>query len=531
MRIALWYGGLLALALVIFGALLVTLTTNAIGESVRASLRAEARVATLDLRRALSPAAPYWPDQLSLEAVDTYDNPGVAVLVVDRQGHVRYRSTGGAADALPISSAAMQWALAGSAAWYDAQVEGEAARVEVVPVRPPSASGSGVMEGVDSDGAPRGSEPVIGALLVVKSLRDVDETLALLRTALVVTGALTLAAALVSGWAIAARVLQPLSDIALTARTVAANATRGARMSGLTLRARRPRRQDELTQLVDTFNEMLAALERATLTQRRFVADASHELRAPLTTVRGNLAFLRQRFDDLPPDERRTMLADAHAETLRLARLVDDLLLLARMEAKSDPAHPPRQERLSEPAGSNEVRGRKAADEDPEPARPAVVELDRVVLHLIRQLRGRLAVEHPALALGVGRIEPVRVRVDEEALRRVALILLDNAIKFSAAQKAPAGAERATHITVSVTRQTNYAVLEVCDTGMGIEAEDLPFIFDRFYRTDRARGRSGSGLGLAIARALVEQMDGVISAESVPGEGSVFTVRLPLADK
>src|SRR6185437_14156860 len=100
--------------------------------------------------------------------------------------------------ALPLSSAAVQRAAAGSAAWYDAQVGGEAVRVVVVPVRPPSAPGSGAVEGVDSDGAPRGSEPVIGALLVAKSLRDVDETMALLRTALAVTGTVALAAALIS---------------------------------------------------------------------------------------------------------------------------------------------------------------------------------------------------------------------------------------------------------------------------------------------------------------------------------------------
>src|SRR5437660_7130915 len=158
---------------------------------------------------------------------------------------------------------------------------------------------------------------------------------------------------------------------------------------------------------------MVAPLHSPTQAQRLFVADASHELRAPLTTIQGNLAFLQHHIDELPPEEWRTMLADAHGETLRLAELVEELLLLARADASGDT---PPADQLAE----------RAAGEDARSAQPD--ELDRAVIQLVRQLRRQLEIEGSKVRLEIGRIEPVRVRGDEESLRRVTLILLDNAI-------------------------------------------------------------------------------------------------------
>ena len=133
--------------------------------------------------------------------------------------------------------------------------------------------------------------------------------------------------------------------------------------------------------------------------------------------------------------------------------------------------------------------------------------------------------EGSPLQLEVGHIEPVRVRGDEESLRRVALILLDNAIKYT-----PAGDEgNKGRVTVSLERVDGQAVLGVQDNGIGIDAADLPHLFERFYRADPARSRQGTGLGLPIAQTLVEELGGRITAESIPGKGSTFSVWLPLA--
>ena len=367
------------------------------------------------------------------------------------------------------------------------------------------------MHGVDGDvnGVPMGNGPEIGVLLVAKSLSDVDATLLLLRALLLLSGAATLAGTLIASWVLATRVLRPLSALVATARSIAASTARGTRIGNLSQRVHRHHGHDELVQVVDTFNEMLASLESATQAQRRFVADASHELRAPLTTIQGNLAFLQRHLDELPPEERRTMLADAHGETLRLAELVEELLLLARADASVD-----------------SLPGTQATETTVERfVHAPPVELDRAVLQLVRQLRKRLGVEGSTLKLEVGHIEPMRVPGHEESLRRVILILLDNAIKYTPIRDE----EGASRVIVSLERANGQAVLHVRDTGIGIEPADLPHIFERFYRADRARSRQGTGLGLSIAWTIVEQLGGRITAESTPGKGSTFSVWLPLA--
>ena len=504
LRLILWYGSLIAVALGFFALLFLLLTTDAIDSSVNGALRTEARVAMLDVLNNLSAAPPYWPGQLTMQVVDTYRDPGAVVEVLDTQGQVRYLSTNGSR--LPLSDETTRTVLAGQPpVLYDTVVDGQHVRVEALPIR-------AKVHGVSSDvnGVPVGNGPVIGVLLVAKSLSDVDATMLLLRALLLLSGVVTLTGSLIASWIIATRVLHPLSALVVTARSIAASTARGTRLGNLSQRVPHPRGRDEMAQVVETFNEMLASLQSATETQRRFVADASHELRAPLTTIQGNLAFLLRHLDELPPEERRTMLADAHGETLRLAELVEELLLLARADASAD--IPPAAQAVE-----------TAAEESIRSAPP--VELDRAVLQLVRQLRRRLGVEGSKLQLEIGHIEPVRVRGDEESLRRVTLILLDNAIKYTPIRDE----EGASRVIVSLERSKGQAVLRVRDTGIGIEPADLPHIFERFYRADCARSRQGTGLGLSIAQTLVEELGGRIIAESTPGKGSTFSVRLPLA--
>ncbi|TMD62767.1 MAG: HAMP domain-containing histidine kinase [Chloroflexi bacterium] len=503
LRLILWYGSLIAIALGFFALLFLLLTNDAIDQSVNSALRTESRVAMLDVLHDLSPVPPYWPGQLSLRVVDTYSDPGVVVEVLDTQGHVRYFSTSGSR--IPLSKDMASTVLAGqSSISYEATVDGQHVRVEALPIRAPVHGVSG-----NANGVPAGNGPVIGVLVVAKSLSDVDGTRLLLRALLLLSGVATLVGTLIASWIIATRVLRPLSALVTTARSIAASTASGTRMGNLSQRVQPPRGHDELAQVVETFNEMLASLESATQAQRRFVADASHELRAPLTTIQGNLAFLQRHFDELPQEERRTMLADAHGETLRLTELVEELLLLARADASVDT-----------PLGAQAVQ---TAEDGARNAPP--IELDRVVLQLVRQLRRRLGVEGSTLQLEVGHIEPVRVHGDEESLRQVMLLLLDNAIKYT-----PVGNEEgASRVIVSLECTNGQAVLRVRDTGIGIEPADLPHIFERFYRADRARSRQGTGLGLSIAQTVVERLGGRITAESVPGKGSTFSVWLPLA--
>jgi signal transduction histidine kinase len=328
----------------------------------------------------------------------------------------------------------------------------------------------------------------------------------MLRNLLLLSGGVVLAGALLGGWAIAARALHPLAEVVKTARTIAAATAQGTRIGNLSQRVKRLGSSDEMVQVVDALNEMLANLEKATQGQRRFVADASHELRAPLTTIQGNLAFLQRHADTLSPEEHHLMVSDAYEEILRLAQLVEELLLLARADASED--QPPA------------IQGQRI-----EGTTQPLIDLDHVTLQVVRQLRGRLSVEGSMLQLEIGHIEPVRVRGDEESLRRVMLILLDNALKYTSLSREQ-GQGR---VVVSVQRHGQEAVLCVHDTGIGIDPADLPHIFERFYRADRARQRPGTGLGLSIAKALVEQRGGRMTAESTLGQGSTFSIWLPLS--
>jgi two-component system, OmpR family, sensor kinase len=502
LRLVLWYGSLIAVALGFFGLLFLFLTTDAITKSVNSALQTEARVAMVDVLDDVHGAPPYWPDQLTMRVVDTYRNPGVVVEVLDTHNQVRYPTTSGSH--IPLSTDTMRSVLAGQApVIYESEVDGQHVRVQALAIRAPT-------HGVSSNanGTPMGNGPVIGMLLVAKSLADVDATMLLLRTLLVLSGVITLVGTLIASWLIATRVLRPLSELVATARAIAASTVRGTRLGNLSWRVPQPRGRDELAQVMETFNEMLASLESATEAQRRFVADASHELRAPLTTIQGNLAFLQRHVKELPQEERQIMLADAHKETIRLAELVEELLVLACADANNDT---PLELQEMEP------------DKECRPSAPPV-ELDRVVLQLIRQLRKRLSGEGSQVQLEVGRIEPSRVRGDDESIRRILLILLDNAIKYTPIHN-DGGISR---VTVSLEQDDGQAVLRVRDTGIGIDPEDLPHIFERFYRADRARSRQGTGLGLSIAQTLVEQLRGNITAESIPGKGSTFSVLLPL---
>ena len=207
----------------------------------------------------LSSTPPYWPLQFSLPAIDTYRESGVVVEVLDTQGTVRYPLAIGTGRSVPISDADTRAVLSGQTLWYTTTVEGVHVRVEALPIRAPTAQTSG--NGVNADGAPQGTGPVIGLLLVAKSLADIDATLFLLQVLLLLAGLATLAGTLVGSWIIATRVLRPLAGIVATARTIAASTARGTRLGNLSQRVPRPRGHDEMAQVVETFNEMLAFLK------------------------------------------------------------------------------------------------------------------------------------------------------------------------------------------------------------------------------------------------------------------------------
>lgn len=181
LRLVLWYGSLIAVALGFFGLLFLFLTTDAIMTSVNSALQTEARVAMVDVLDNVNGVPPYWPGQLTMRVVDTYRDPGVVVEVLDTQNQLRYATTGGSR--IPLSAAMMRSVLAGQApVIYETRVNGQHVRVQALPIRAPT-------QGVSShaNGTPMGTGSVIGVLLVAKTLADVDTTLLLLRALLLLS--------------------------------------------------------------------------------------------------------------------------------------------------------------------------------------------------------------------------------------------------------------------------------------------------------------------------------------------------------
>ncbi len=323
-----------------------------------------------------------------------------------------------------------------------------------------------------------------GIIQVARTLNPVEAVLARVRFLLLVLVVAGIALAGGLGTLLARHALAPIERVTQVARQIASS-------GDLARRVRYDGPADEVGRLAATFNEMLARLAEAqgrlaqTLeAQRRFVADASHELRTPLTAIRTNAEVLRAGGDALTAEDRNQALADIVSEAERLGRLVTDLLTLARADA-----------------GFHLEMGR--------------VDLDRVLGEVHRQAR--------LLARGV-EVEAVggagSVRGNADAIKQLLLILTDNALKYT-----PPGGR----VRLSAGREDGWVRLEVADTGRGIDPEDLPHVFERFYRADRARTAGGTGLGLAIARWIVDEHGGRIEVESEPGRGTLFRILLPAA--
>lgn len=402
--------------------------------------------------------------------IDAYTAPGITVGISDRQGQLRYQSADvGAATHLPIAVAQQHVLATGQSSVTEITVEGQRTLIALDPVF-------------------ANSQEVIGVSYVARSMQDVVTTLGNLRWLLIAASVVGLAAALSGGYLLTRRALAPLALIARTATTI----TQGLEVKDGTphtsLQQRVPPVQEtgELGALVADVNRMLDALAAYDTRQRQFIADASHELRTPLTTIRGNLEFIR-RAPTAAAGEREQALHDASAEAERMAELVNNLLSLAHAENQNDAEA------------------------------QSMVEVDAVVVdafHIARERARTLGI--PVEQITLTALTPVAAWGVATQLRQVMLILIDNALKYAPGP-----------LALGLERRDDQAIITVRDHGPGIAAVDLPHIFERFYRADRARNREGSGLGLAIAHTLIQQHGGTLTATSRLGQGATFTITLP----
>ncbi len=317
---------------------------------------------------------------------------------------------------------------------------------------------------------------------VAGSLASRDRDLGTLRNTLIVAGIITIGGTFGLVWLLAGLALRPIHLLTQTAQEIGDSRDFGRRVDDTGS-------ADEIGRLAVTFNKMLAELQATYLqmgqslqAQRRFVADASHELGTPLTTLRGNLGLL-QREPPINSEDRARVLNDMVEETERLMRLNKELLTLTRIGAR-------------------------------QPLQPEPILLQPLLEDLCSQFK-LLA---PQRKINCHISSETTLYGDRDALKQVLLILLDNARKHTPEE---------TIVTLTTTTTTASISLSVADNGPGIPPEILPRIFDRFFRGDAARTGSGTGLGLAIAREMTAAQDGTLSVTSRLGQGTVFTLTLP----
>jgi two-component system OmpR family sensor kinase len=454
-KLTLWYFSLAALVLVAFAVAIYLYFSRGLLNTIDASLRSHAE------RIAQAVGHP--------SAIEEPSQPGVLILapqfvsVLDREGKVTDQILDAEGHEVPVIRPALERA---TREWMPQFDEASLSATEHVRIITWPA---------------RDEEGETFFVVVGQSLRDIQPVEKQLVLLLVVANPLALLLASLGGLWLASRALSPVDRLTRAAERIG----RG----NLTERVEEPRSRDEIGRLAATFNQMISRLEQAFERERRFTADASHELKTPLAVLRGDIEVALRR--ERTPEEYQRVLQSSLEEIGRLTKLTEDLLTLARSDA----------------------------DE-------SVLELEQVQLdQLASEARAYIAplADSAGVALSYDAPpSPVAVEGDQKRLKQLLVNLLDNAIKYT-----PAGGSARLALAV----EDSCAVIEVTDTGRGIPASALPHIFERFYRqTDPRDSRvTGFGLGLAISKWIVDAHGGSIEADSQEGRGSKFTVRLPLA--
>lgn len=450
-RLTAWYSLILAVSVGLFGAF----AYFAMAQSIRSTMDAELKQRTQAVCDIIREDAPAGVAALQDEFHELTDSEGAGSLL-----RVAYQG--------------------GAVIWASPEMQNA---VEPRPGRPASRAFVGRIGGarfrllrqaVQLGGASYDIEAAMAT-------REFDRSLEQFGVLLYALGPAFLILAALGGYWLSRRALAPVDQITQAARSIGAQ--------DLSRRLAVPHASDELQRLADTLNEMLARLEAAFQRVTQFTADASHELRTPVSVMRTNAEITLRK--PRTEAEYREALSRILEETEKVSRLIEQLLTLARADSGS-----------------------------------AALQLTRSNLNASLQNACREA----SVLAEAKRLEfsesipqtPLWVQGDPVSLERLFMILLDNAVKYT-----PSGGR----VDVQLGSDDGFAVASIRDTGTGIAPEDLAHVFDRFYRADRARSREsgGTGLGLAIGRWIADAHRGEIRVESEPAGGSTFQVRIPLS--
>lgn len=452
-RLTLWFALILCLILIFSGVVLYMLLQRYLSNEIDNSLRAYSAQMHGTLKpHELDEPLDYSVIHSRLPPINEFASPGIYIELIDKSGKVVVKSDTLGDLELPVNPMLLEKGFTGKVS-IETVSAGDGARVRVMV-------------------SPLYLKDQTLVLEVAQSLSHLDSTMAQARLALLASILFALILATVAGGFLVRSTLSPVSRITHTARSIETSADLNRRVGYIGP-------QDEIGQLATTFDYMLEQLDKAFKSQRNFVADASHELRGPLTVIRGNLDLLKR---NIPEADRRECLRAIASETNRMSKIVSSLLALAEVESLHE-------------------------------SQRVTVNLKEILREELDRAR-TLAPKHQVL---IGRQEDLPIKGDAQLIKQLLANLIDNAIRYTT---------EGGLITLSLFRDGVWARLEVADTGIGIPAEHLPYIFGRFYRVDKSRSRAsgGTGLGLAIVKEIAEQHGGKVTVTSEPGKGSTFAV-------
>jgi heavy metal sensor kinase len=463
-KMTLWYVVILGIILSCFSLFLYLTLADSLYKGVDNKIRTMAEIVASSTRSPLGVGTSMADlDQIMTERFGIRPL-GRFIQILDESGKIGDRSTNLRDVQLPISVQTMKAASKGVITFETVQVMGKySLRVVTMPI----------ME----------NEKMVGIVQVGSSLEGVEEALQQLLLILLIAVPAALLIASAGGLFLANKALRPVDAITQIARRIGSG--------DLSQRIRIKRVNDELGRLASTFNEMIGKLEKSFRQVKRFTADASHELKTPLTILRGEVEVGLKKRRGLK--EYQQILASNLEEINRMSRIVEDLLILSR-------------------ADMGELTMEREEIE--------LSALAREVWEDLQRLAKKKRIQLKFMDNGFTRVEG-----DSLFLRQLILNLTENGLKYTRA-----GGE----VTVRVKGDRDQGVVRllVTDTGVGIPQKDLKRIFDRFYRVDGARSREtgGTGLGLSICQWIVQAHEGRIAVESRVGKGSTFTVTLPMKD-
>lgn len=456
-KLTIWYSGILTLILFIFSSFVYLYLKESLEKSIDAKIKSIGDVLSSSLADAEGMNI-FGNFERYLENVLGRKPKGKIIQIMDRSGKIGAKTSDLEQETLPTSLSTLERALSGEVVYETLEGVSPRIRTVTIPIKE--------------------RERVTSLVQVGTSLEDFDETTKRLFLILVVAIPSLVGLTGIGGFFLARKALKPVDEIRRAALRISSrNLDERIDVGG---------RSDELGKLANTFNEMIGRLRDAFNRINQFSSDVSHELKTPLTIMKGEteVALRKER----TKEEYQALLLSHLEEIDRMTRIVDDLLFLSKVEARE----------MALNTGKVNVR--------------------EMLVDLCADMK--IFAEKRGVELIFGDVADVVILGDELKLRRLFSNIIENGLKYTN----PGG-----FVEVSSTTENGSLLVFIKDNGMGIKSEDLKYIFDRFFRGDRSRNReTGIGLGLSISKTVAELHGGSISVQSELGKGTVFTVRLPL---